>query len=435
MNVEVKDVGPCRKVLHVTMPAGEGIAKAYEAALRPYLAQGAVQGFRKGKVPRAVIERQFEKGILEDFSQQVVQQGYREAVSELKLSVVSIVKVENEKASVAAGAEFDVTVDVQPEFALPKYTDVPIKKEDIAVSEEQVEGQVQRMLESMANFKEPQEGDVAAVRDAVKVDYRGTVDGGQPLAEAVPDAAEAASAEGAWCMAGDQGSAIPGMSEALVGASAGKEVEFSTTLPESHANEALRSRTVHYTVTVKEVRRREVPAMDEAFFKRLGVADEAALKTAMRQRLEAERMAYDARRRHDEMAQYLIRNTQIEVPESLLEQETQESVKELVQGAMRQGMTKEELGGHQAEVLETAKAQAAGRIKFSLIMSKIAEAEKLEVSPEEIDKAIAASAQQRGISVDAMKKEIAKDRRMGEIEFTLRNRKAAQWVLEHAKEV
>lgn len=432
MKVEVQTPEPCRRRLHVEVPA-EDVRADYENILRVFLVEGSVPGFRKGKAPRGLIERKYAESIEEEFRHKVVSRSYRDAIKEQGLSIVAVVGVENVVATPATGLVCDVTVDVAPEFELPAYKGIAVKRQEVVVTDKEVEDSIDAMRERMAQYHEAPEGHAAVAGDACQVDYEATADG-QPLADAVADAGTFAAAKDAWAVVGRDGSVVPGLGEAISGSVLGTVRELDTTFPEDHANTALRGRTVHYRVTVKALRQRAIPALDEAFCKRLGVESEEAFRTAIRQRMEREAERRESGRRRDEIAGYLLRNTTFEVPRTLVEQETRSAVQQIVQDSMRSGMTREQLTEQQAAVVQAATDHAQQRLRVSFILTRVADAEKIEASKSELDGRIALMANGRSIPVEQMRAEVEERYGMDGLANDIRCNKAMDWLLANAKD-
>jgi len=432
MKVEVQTPEPCRRRLHIEVPS-EDVRHDYEDVVRMFLAEGSISGFRKGKAPRPLIERKYARSIDEEFRRIVVPKSYREAIKQEGLSIVAVVDVENVALDAATGLVCDVSVDVAPDFELPSYEGIPVKREDVSVTDDQVEENVNGIRNRLADFAEAPEGYAAAEGDAVTADYEGMADA-QPLASVVPEAGRRASGTDTWIPVGSEAMVIPGMGGVLAGATVGAVREFDTTFGDEEPVEALRGRTVHYRVTVKGIRRRSIPEVDEAFCKRLGIESPQALREVFRTRLEQEAERRDADRRSNEVSEYLLRNTPFDVPRTLVDQETRSTIQQIVQESLRNGVDRERLVEQQAALVETAANAAQRRLKISYILLRIADAEKIEASRGEVDSRIAAIARSRDIPVERARAEIEDRYGIDSLQNDIRANKAMEWLLAHAKE-
>jgi trigger factor len=252
--------------------------------------------------------------------------------------------------------------------------------------------------------------------------------------DVVPDAGSAATGAGAWCIAGEKGSAVPGMSAELVKAKVGKEIEATLPFPKDYPNEKLQGKKVDYTITVKVIRKRILPALDEAFCKRLGTESIEELKTKMRQRMEEEAINREHARRRDEAMGYLIKNTKLEIPQSLVAQETRAAVSDIVQMSMRQGMTEDQLRQQQAEIVKTAGDMAQQRVRVSFILAKIAKEENIDVSKAETDERIAQMAKAQNMDVAKMRADLEERYGLDGVINEIRCNKAMAFVLDNVKD-
>lgn len=432
MKVEVQTPEPCRRQLHIEL-APEDVRADYENVVRMFLEEGSIAGFRKGKAPRHLVERKYGKSIDEEFRRMIVPKAYRDAIKQEGLSIAAVVGVENVVLSPATGLVCDVSVDVAPEFELPTYDGIPVKREEVAVTDAQVDENVAGLLERLADHVDADEGHVAAEGDAAVADYEASADG-QPLVAVVPEAGRLASGKEVWFPVGNESAVLNGMAGLLVGATAGAVREFDTTFADDEAVEALRGRTVHYRVTVTKLRKRVVPALDEAFCKRLGIESPDALKALLRRRLEGEAERRDAERRSQAVSEYLLRNTTLDVPRTLVENETRSAIQQIVQESLRGGVPREKLVEQQAALVESAGEAAKQRLKVSYILLKIAEVEKIEATDHEVDARIAAMARARDIPVERVRAEIEDRYGIDSLQSDIRANKAMAWLLEHAKD-
>ncbi len=432
IKVEVQTVEACRRRLHIEVPAEE-TRKEYESVLRLFLAQGSLPGFRKGRAPRHLIERQYGKSIDEEFRRQVLSRAYREALRQEKLSVAAMVGVENVNLNPTTGLSCDVAVDLLPEFELPDYKAIPVKRVEIQVSDEALENHLNGIRERLADFVETDPGHAAAEGDIVQADFQGFLDG-QPIATGVPDAGLLGGATDQWVLVGNESMLVPGMNGVLAGATAGDVREFDTTFGDEVAPEALRGRTAHYTATIKAVRKRQMPALDEAFCKRLGVESPEALRDMMRQRLLQEAELQDEGRRRGEVSDYLLQHTVFDLPQSVVEQEMRTEIQHLVQESLRSGIDREKIAQEQAALVDAARSMAQRRLRLTYILLRIAEAEEIKASAHEVTARLERMAHARNLPVEKMRAEVESRYGMEALDQEICANKAMTWLLAHVQE-
>ena len=301
MNVSVKDAGACRKTMTIEIPADK-IGEEKAETLKAYMKFANIPGFRKGKAPKHVVAKKYAKEIDQDLQERVLPKYYHEALIESELKVVNVVDATEVKITDDEPVSFDVTVDVEPEFKLPKYTDIPVKEEKIEVTDEQVQEQIDQILGQHADYKEV-EGKAVEAGDMGQLTYEATTDG-TPLQDAIPEAKGIGSGEGYWVSA-DEHAFIPGMGEAIVGMNIGDKKEVEVTFPEDFMVKELAGVKAAYTVEVTAVRVRSLPEIDETFLNRLQVESEEALRATIREQLEAQAENATLSKKHEQIVQYL----------------------------------------------------------------------------------------------------------------------------------
>ena len=228
MKVSVKDAGVCRKTIIIEIPA-ETLGEERADTLKVYAKHADIPGFRKGKAPQHVVANKYAKEIKQDLEERMVPKFYHNALEESALKVVNIIDISKIEIQEDQPLTFDVTVDVEPEFKLPKYTDIAIKEEKNEVTDEQVQGQIDEILKQHANYEEV-EGKTVEASDMAQLTYTATVDN-QPLEEIAPEAKGIGKGEGYWVSA-DEHAFLPGMGEAIVGLNTGDKKDVEVSFPE-----------------------------------------------------------------------------------------------------------------------------------------------------------------------------------------------------------
>lgn len=435
MNVEVTNLEtPCRVKLHIEASA-EDIAGDYRQAVDPYVRNAALPGFRRGKAPRELVVRRFAGDINRDFSNNVLGRLYREAVKEKDLSPVAVCDVENMELDVATGFRGDIVVDVAPEFDLPEYKGIKVEPFDTNVTDQMVEDRINGLRANFANFLDHNPGDEykAAKDDIVKLDYTGAVDGAPLLSRATTKHAQRyAEAKDAWFLAGAEQCLIPEIGERLVGIAAGAEFDVDVTFGDDFAIEEFRGLKAHYAVKVAQVRERVLPALDEEFVKRLNVDSVDSLKDRVRKHLEADLKQQAASDIREKVANYLLEHTSFDVPQTAAAEETRRAVYDIVQNAMRQGMSREQLDDQKDQVQQIAVNSANSRLRLAYILAKIAKAENIEATKAEVTARIKGIAAARNITFEKAVAAVRRENGFDGIETDIRCRKAMDLLVEKA---
>ncbi|MEN7972921.1 MAG: trigger factor [Verrucomicrobiota bacterium] len=429
MKVSVKDAGVCRKTMNIEIPA-DTISEERAETLKVYAKHANIPGFRKGKAPQHVVAKKYVKEIQKDLEERMVPRFYQEALLESKLNVVNVIDVSEVNIAEDQPLAFDVTVDVEPEFKLPKYTEISVKEEKDQITDEQVQEQIDGILSQHANFEDV-EGKTVETSDMAQLTYEATVDG-KPLEEVAPEAKGIGKGEGYWVSA-DEHAFLPGMGEAIVGLNAGDKKEVEIDFPESFMVKELAGVKALYSIEVTAVRVRTLPELDEEFLKRLQVESEDDLRSKIREQLEqqAENKALNAK--HEQIIKHLIKKTKLDVPESVVQQQTRNTMYDIAQQRMMMGMTQEQIGEQQEEILKEAQERALENVKLRYIGLGIATELEFEASDVEIDEEIASMAIRQQKDGRALRKEMEENDTIASVGEQIRFNKALDYMLENAK--
>ena len=360
--------------------APEELEKAIEGAYQKNKSKISVPGFRKGKVPRQMIERMYGKEVFyEDAVNALIPEAYEKAVDECEEEIVSSPKIE--VAQVEAGKPFIFTAEValKPEVKLGKYKGVKVEKADTEVTDEEVDKEIDKERESNARNIDVTD---RAVKDGdiVTLDFEGFVDG---------TAFEGGKGENYPLTIGS-GTFIPGFEEQLVGAEIGKETEVNVTFPEDYQAEDLKGKAAVFKCTVKEIKEKELPALDDEFASEVSEFETLAeYKADVKGRLE-ERKAKAAREAKEAaVIEEIIKDSDMEIPEAMIETQQRQMIDEFAQRIQMQGLTLEQYfqftGASYDQMIEQVKPQAEKRIQSRLVLEAVAAAEKIEATEEDYE--------------------------------------------------
>ena len=383
VNVQLNNVSDTRKSLVVTLDKSEvdGVHQTVVAEVSKY---ARLPGFRPGKVPPTIVAKRFSKEIADEFKQKVVAKAYRDALDETKLDVLNIVDVQPGEVEPGLSAAGTVTLDVRPEFSLPDYVGLPTEVAPAEPTDTEVDQIIEGLRGERAEFKPADRP--AAKGDYVKLAYEGKVDG-QPIVELAPDKQIYGKVPQTWEeVEGANEGVIPGLGKELAGLKAGDKKDVTIGFPADFAPvPALAGKTAVYAVEVQEIRERALPPLDEAFFKAHQVDTLDALKTSVRNHLKLQKEAQNRAEQRRQVSEALAAKVEFSVPESLVESETQSVLRQFIEENMRRGVPQDQFEKDKKQLFEGARKAAAKRVKIQLMLAKIAEAEKLQVSEEDID--------------------------------------------------
>lgn len=408
--------------------SAEDLEKAIEQAYQKQKKQISIPGFRKGKVPRQMVEKMYGKEVFyEDAANALIPDAYDKALEECEEDIVSSPKIEVTQIEAGKPFIFTATVALKPEVKLGKYKGVKVDKIDTAVTEEEINAEIDRERENNARNITVEDRPVKD-GDITTLDFEGFVDG---------VAFEGGKGENYPLTIGS-GAFIPGFEEQLVGAEIGKEVEVKVTFPEDYQAENLKGKDAVFKCTVKEIKEKQLPELDDEFASEVSEFETLAeYKEDIKKNLE-EKKAKDAKNAKEDAAiKAAVEDSEMEIPEAMLETQQRQMVDEFAQRITMQGLSMEQYfqftGTNYQQMVEQVKPQAEERIKSRLVLEAIAKAENIEVTEEDYDKELETMAEVYQMELDKVK-ELMGEREKKNIMQDLAVRKAAEFVTENAKE-
>ena len=429
MKVRIEDGGPCRKLMHVDVPP-QDVAPEYGNVLKEYAKFGRVAGFRPGKAPAPVVERHYAKAIMEETRDRLVPRFYREALKENRVDAVAIVDVQDVKLDKAKGLTFRVTVDVAPEFKLPKYKKFAVKENPVEVADKDVDAAFGRLLDGYARFEDVSNRAVGD-GDLVQIDYKGRCDG-KTVTEMTPDNAGLGEGADFWTLCGDR-EFLPGLNKGLIGAAINDRREIKVVFPADYHVKAVAGREAAYEVLIKAIRQKILPEINAEFLKPFEVDSREALRERIRKDMIEHAEKAEKDRRKDEIATFLLKETEFDVPTSIVEQETNLAVRSMVQRIARQGATREQIVERRDDIVNAASKTSKERVKLSYILNRIAAEEKVEVSDGEVESRVESLAKYYEMPKDKFKAELDKRNGVEGLRSDIRSEKTMDFLLEQVK--
>ena len=430
MKVESKVVGSCKVKVFVKAEADE-TRKEYEDVLKLFMKNGRVTGFRQGKAPREIIKRDFHKEITEEVQGRLFRALYRKALEQKKIDMVAVLDVGDMLFSPETGISFSMTVDVRPDFDLPKYKKIPITFEDPAVTEGQVDEQIVRLREAFAKFDEAPEGHEVGPGDLVSIDFAGKI-GGQPVKEVSPEAKAISEGTGFWLQV-EEDRFLPEIVQALKGMKAGEAAEVAVTFDTGHPVAALRGKEAVYQVTVKAARMRVLPK-DEEMFTQMKVESMEKLREQTRAGMLESANQAERQRREQMVIEFLLKKTDFELPESQVAEEINVTLDRMMSEAHYRGLTREDLEKNRGQIIENATAAAKRQLRLRYILGSIAGKEGITVTDEEVSRKIAEMSVEMRLTAEKLRAQIEKNGRMDMLREQIRDGKTVRFLLDEAKQ-
>ncbi len=418
-----------KNMAKLTIEAGaDELEKAIEKAYQKQKNKINIPGFRKGKVPRQIVEKMYGKEVFyEDAANELIPDAYDKALLECEEDIVSSPKIEVTQIEAGKPFIFTATVALKPEVKLGKYKGVKIDKIDTEVTEEDVDAEINRERENNARNITVEDRPVKD-GDMTVLDFEGFVDG---------VAFEGGKGENYPLTIGS-GAFIPGFEEQLVGAEIGKEVEVKVTFPEDYQAEELKGKDAVFKCTVREIKEKELPELDDEFASEVSEFDTLAEYRADVKKNLAEKKEKDAKNaREDAAIKAAVAEAEMEIPEAMLETQQRQMVDEFAQRISMQGISMEQYfqftGTSYQQLVDQVKPQAEERIKSRLVLEAVAKAENIEATEEDYEKELDTMAEVYQTEKDKVR-ELMGDREKKNIMQDLAVRKAAEFVAENAKE-
>ena len=443
ITVQREQVGSLRLKLTVNVPR-DTVDKQLGKQISELKRDAAIHGFRKGHAPLRLVEKRFGSDVGEQLKGQLIGSGYLAAVEKEALKPLGDpliwVKLkeqrfgENQKPRSVAVEKllpldqaidhlpmpkegpfsFSCELEIKPEFELPKLDKIPIERATITIDEEDVEVELSRMRMRRGTFQPIEEGEVER-DDLLYVAMKLSVDG------------ELLETEDNFDIAARdirvKGIPLVGLGDALEGHEVGDDVTFEATVPDDHDNLGLRAKTAKFEFTIREIKRLELPPIDDEFLSSMGIESEKDLRNTLRSLLESELERTVKRKMYDHVGQYLLDHTNLDIPEGLSQRQTERSVARRMMELLQSGVPATEIERVRDEMRAKAHDQAIRDLKLFFILEKIAEEREIDVNEEQLNAAISQIARRSGKRFDRVRDELSKRDGLTTLYLQLRDEK------------
>ena len=426
MSLQIEKLEKNMAKLTIEVSADE-FSKAVEEAYQKNRGKISVPGFRKGKVPKKMIEQMYGKAVFyEDAANALIPGAYEKALEECEETIVSSPKIDVTQIEEGKAFIFTAEVALKPEVTLGTYKGVEVDKIEISVTDEEVEADLKQQQENnsrVVTVERPvADGDIAVI------DYEGFVDG---------VAFDGGKGEDYSLTIGSH-SFIDNFEEQLIGKNAGEECEVNVTFPEEYHAKELAGKPVVFKVTVKEVKEKQLPELNDEFAGEVSEFETLdAYKEDIRKKLTEKKEAEAKNEKEDAVITAVIENAQMEIPEAMVETQQRQIVDEFAQRLQMQGLSMEQYfqftGLSYQHMLEQVKPQAERKIKSRLVLEAVVAAENIVATEEDYEEEIKRMAEGYRMEADKIK-ELMGEQGKKQIMEDLAVRKAAEFVVNEAKE-
>jgi trigger factor len=431
MNITIERQEKCLATLRVEVPSATVNAEKSKI-LASYAKQAKIPGFRPGKAPLAVIEKRFQNDIKEEIESRLINQSLQESLKKENLKVLDFGNPNNLSFTQDGGFRYDTVLTLAPEITLPEYKGIAVTVPSNEVSEDDLNTQIDGLRQRFADFTDI-EGRSAAIEDFCVIDFTSSLDG-EPLEQALGrPAGYLGGREGFWVRMQDD-SFLPGFADQLVGLNVGDTKDVSITIPEDFPLEAIRQKDIVFHVTIKELKSQVLPELNDEFAVKLMGPEKTIddLKAAITDGMKTNKQKEIDDMKINQMIAHFDQAVEFEIPETLLQAETQNQADALVQSAAQSGMNDEEITSQREALLDTAAAQAKTNIKTNFILQEIAEKENIVVNDNELVQHLLGIAQKRKEDPSKFIKSLQRNGQIPGVRNSLLINKALDFLLEHA---
>jgi len=453
IRVEKEDLGGLRMKLTVTVPR-ETVDERLGDQFMELKRESLIPGFRKGHAPMKLIEKRFGNEVGDELKGKLLGSGYLAAVEKEDIKPLGDpqiwIKTKEKRVSedhVSKEVEVDRLVgfesalehvrlpkegpftfacelELKPQFELPSLEKIPVEKPVISISDDDVEKEIKNLRKMRGTFQPVEEGEVEA-DDLIYVSMKMTVDGDVITQEDNFDmAARDINVEGVR---------LEGFGDAVVGKKVGDAFTFEATVPQDHQDADLRGKKATFDLKILEIKRLSLPDLNEAFLSSLGMESEAELREAIKGNLEDQIDRNTSRMMQEQIGDYLIEKTNIEIPEGLSQRQTERSVDRRRMEMLQLGMPATEVDKAVDEMRSAARDQVLRDLKLFFVLEKIADDLEIDIREEEINGAIAQIAARSGKRFDRVRDELSKGDGLGTLYMRIRDQKVLDRLLEDAE--
>ena len=428
MSFTVEKLENNKAKLTITVPA-EDFSKALTFAYNKQKGKINISGFRKGKVPMAIIEKMYGPEVFYDeAANKAINDTYSDVYDECDLEIVSRPSID--VVQIEKGKDFIYTaeVDLKPEVELGTYKGIEIEKVDTVVSGEDVDNEIERVRKTNARKvditdRAAQDGDIT------NIDFEGFVD---------EVAFEGGKGEGYDLTLGSK-SFIPGFEDQIIGHSIGEEFDVNVTFPEDYHSEELKGKAAVFKCKINTIKENQLPELDDEYVSDISDAETVEdYKATIRKQLEEKKEKQAKATRENKAIEKLIESSKMDIPASMIENQQHSMLDEFKQQLAMQGMSfdmySQYTGMNEDVMLEQVKPEAEKRVKSRLVLEAVSKAENIEVSDEDLDKKLEDMAAM--YKMDAAKlKDLVGDKEKEAIKKDIAVEKAAELIVENIKEV
>lgn len=428
MNVTVENLAPCKKLLRIELDV-PAVDAAFEEMTGQFQRAVTLPGFRPGKAPRAMVAQRHAEDISTEVKRKLISDAYQKAVKDQNLPVVGYPDIEEIQFQRGQTLQFAATVETAPEFDLPEYKGLPVRRETAAVTDADLERALNALREQRGTFRDVARP--AQSGDYVVVNYQGTCEG-RPITELAPTARGLTEQKNFW-MHIQPGQFIPGFTEQLVGMQPGEKRSVTVDFPADFVAPQVAGKQGAYEVAIVHVKERVLPALDEELAKSFGAENLEKLREGVRADLQRELDFKRTRAVRSQIVGALLERVQFDLPESMVAAETRSVIYDMVRENQQRGVPREAIEQQKDQIYNFAAGSAKERVKVMFLLGRIAQKENIQVEQQELAQRIYFLAMQNQMPVQKFAKMLDERGGYGEVRDQILTAKVLDFLEKEAK--
>ncbi len=428
MSVQVEKLEGSMAKLTITVEA-DVFEKAMNDAYQKLKGRINVQGFRKGKAPRNIIEKIYGPEVFYDEAANIcIPDAYEKAYDECEEEIVSQPEIEVVSMGKGEPLVFTAKVALRPPVTLGKYKGIEVAAADVTVTDDEIDAAIKREQEKNARTIEITDRAVKS-GDQTVIDFEGFVDG------VAFDGGKGTD----YPLTIGSGAFIPGFEDALIGAEIGKETDVNVTFPEEYQEKSLAGKPAVFKCTVKSIKEKELPELNDEFASEVSEFDTLAeYKESVKADLEVKKLSDAKAAKQDAVIDKIIEDAKMDIPDAMLQTEQKNMINEFAQRMQAQGLTLQQYmqfsGMNTEKFMEEVKPQALSRIQSRLVLEEIAKVENITVTEEDYEAELKTMAEAYALELDKVKDMVGEEGRK-QIEKDILVKKALEFAADNAKEI
>ena len=422
MKIEIEEVGPCKKLLKFEIPK-ETIEEEWQKQLKEVSRMANLPGFRKGKAPRKLLEKNYGDKIVEEVKRAIVSSSYQETIEKNKLSPVGDPDVGDINLELGKPLKFEVTLEVLPTFELGEYKGMQLKRKPVSVTDEDIDKALETISRQKAQLTVVKSGKVKDEDFIIcdcEVGVNGEIVWTDKELEVMVSGSQVADIN------------VPDLKNSLVGAKSEDKVSVDVELGDSFSVEQHRNKSAKLEISIKEIKRPKSPEINDELAKQVGYDTLDELKEFMSQRLEMEKKRMAEGEMQEQISSKLIEMADFDMPEDMKTHHTNERLHKYQLDLINKGTPQEEIEKNLEDLKNASEESVVRDFKMSLVLEQIAEKERIFVTEDDVNRRISEMAGMYGLDAAGMKKQLEKMNSMSNLRHQLRETKTLNLLMKEA---